>query len=134
MKPILSFLALALVPLAACSTTSGVQNGPLAGSVSFVGTTSLSHKIDANHESVEMGAAGLAVYQVELVNTDNEDLKLDVRARWFDDNDLEIDSPVRAWKVVFLPAGSSVPASDVAPNDRAVRCRMEVRMHQPLEG
>ncbi|TAH39719.1 MAG: DUF1425 domain-containing protein [Planctomycetota bacterium] len=131
MKPILA--ALLLAALAACSS-SGVQNGPLAGNVIFVGTTGLSGKVEAEHEWVDFGAGDLPVYQVELINTEDEDLKLEVRARWYDDNGIEIDSPTRVWRLVFVPAGSSVPATDVAPSIYAVRCRMEVRMHQPIEG
>lgn len=129
-------LAVSLLALgAACAgAPGGVQNGPLAGNVLFVGPTNLSRVIEANHEWVELDDTGLAVYQVELINTDNQDLKVDVRARWYDDDGLEIDSPVRAWRVLFIPAGSSMPARDVAPNAQAVRCRMEVRQHQPIEG
>lgn len=125
--------ALALLALSTACASGEVRNGPLAGSVAFVGPGDVADVLEAENQWVDFGRGDLPVYQVELVNTEDEDLKVEVRARWFDDNGIELESATRAWRLLFIPAGSSTPASDAAPNARAVRCRMEVRLHQPLE-
>jgi uncharacterized protein YcfL len=83
------------------------------------------------NERVAFGENELAVYQVEIVNRSRDAARVEYRARWFDDDGIEVDDVSRAWRPVFVPAGSSYPVRSVARNMKAVRCLVEVRMHDP---
>lgn len=127
--PIAALAALALAG-AACSS-SGVRNGPLSGAAATVGDADVDDLVELDNERVAFGENELAVYQVEIVNRSRDAVRVEYRARWFDDDGIEVEDVTRAWRPVFVPAGSSYPVRSVARNMKAVRCLVEVRMHDP---
>ena len=127
-------LAAALCALAlaggACSS-SGVHNGPLSGAATTVGDPAVNDLIELGRERVTFGENDLAVYQFEIFNRGRESVRVEYRARWFDDDGIEIEDASRTWSPVFVSAGSSHPVRSVARSMKAVRCVVEVRMHDP---
>jgi uncharacterized protein YcfL len=128
--PIAAALCALALAGAACSS-SGVRNGPLSGAASTVGAGDVDDLIELRNERVAFGDNQLAVYQVEIFNDSRDEARVEYRARWFDDDGIEIEDVTRSWRPVFVPAGSSYPVRSVARNMRAVRCVVEVRMHDP---
>ncbi|HEX9792686.1 MAG TPA: YcfL family protein [Planctomycetota bacterium] len=127
---LLSFAAGAV--LAACSAPNAYENTDSSGSVRFVGAPSVDGWVEALDARTGRADSGLAVYQVDLYNRTAARLALESRARWFDEQGLEIEQPTRHWEVVFIPAGSREPVRSTAPNASAERCEMEIRAHQPI--
>ncbi|MDA1260710.1 MAG: DUF1425 domain-containing protein [Planctomycetota bacterium] len=125
------FAALCAAALAAACSSPGVHSGPLSGQAVTVGQDDVSDLIDLDNERVAFGGNDLAVYQVEVVNRTRGALRLEYRARWFDDDGIEVDDATRTWKPIFVSGSSSFPVRSVARNMRAVRCVMEVRSHNP---
>jgi len=125
----LPFLILLCVLLgtAACSS-AGVQNGPLSGSARYVGDDDIEDIIDLSTERISFGRSDFAVYQVELQNQDEDDVRIEYRARWFDAEGIEMESVTRSWKKVYVVGRSHQPVTSVAPNMEAVRCELEVRI------
>ena len=122
---------LTLTGLVACSS-NGVHNGDLSGAARPVGDSDIEDVIEFGDERVSYGRAEFAVYQVELINDDSDDVRIEYRARWFDDDGIEVESVVRSWRPVFIPAGSHQPVRSTAPNMQAVRCEVEVRLYDPM--
>jgi len=132
MKALLKLIPLvALAGLVACSS-AGVRNGDLSGDARLVGDSDIGGIIERQDQRISFGRSDFAIYQVDLVNTDNDDVRVEYRARWFDADGIEVQSVVRSWKVVFIPAGSHQPITSTAPNMEAVRCEVEVRLYQPM--
>lgn len=127
--PLLAVLCAAA--LAASCSSSGVRNGPLSGQAVTVGQDEVGDLVDLDNERVAFGDNDLAVYQVEVVNRTRGALRLEYRARWFDDDGIEIDDATQTWKPIFVSGSSSFPVRSVARNMRAVRCTVEVRSHNP---
>lgn len=125
------FAALCAAALAAACSSPGVHNGPLSGEAVTVGQDEINDMIELDHERVAFGDNDLAVYQVEVVNRTRGALRLEYRARWFDDDGIEVDDATRTWKPIFVSGSSSFPVRSVARNMRAVRCVVEVRSHNP---
>ncbi len=115
---------------AACSS-AGVRNGPLSGAATTVGDPEVDSLVELANERVAFGENELAVYQVEIVNRTRDSVRVEYRARWFDDDGIEIDDATRGWRPVFVSAGSSHPVRTVARNMQAVRCLIEIRKHDP---
>ncbi len=129
-SPLALLLAGALVAsLAACSS-SGVSNGVLSGQTQAVGG-GISDLIELENERVTFGKNELPVYQVEVVNDADRDLRLEYRSRWYDADGIEVRDVTRAWQPLFLPEDSSAPIRSVAPSLDAVRAVIEVRLHDP---
>lgn len=123
--------AMCAAALAAACSSSGVRNGPLSGESVTVGEDEVSDLVELENERVAFGDNDLAVYQVEVVNRTRGALRLEYRARWFDDDGIEIDDATRSWKPIFVSGSSSFPVRAVARNMKAVRCVIEVRSHDP---
>jgi uncharacterized protein YcfL len=121
----------ALVGLVACSA-SGVRNGDLSGAARPVGDPDIEDVVEFENERIAFGRSDLAVYQVEIVNDDDDDLRIEYRARWFDADGIEVDSVVRSWRPLFIPGGSHQPIRSNAPSMEAVRCEIEVRLYEPM--
>ncbi len=128
--PFLAALCALALAGAACSS-SGVRNGPLSGAAATVGDPEVEDLIELQNERVAFGDNQLAVYQVEIANQSRDAARVEYRARWFDDDGIEIEDVTRSWRPVFVPAGSSYPVRSVARNMKAVRCLVEVRLHNP---
>lgn len=123
--------ALLAAALAAACSSSGVRNGPLSGEAVTIGQDEIGDQVELANERVAFGENDLAVYQVEIVNLTRGALRLEYRARWFDDDGIEIDDVTRSWRPIFVSGSSSFPVHSVARNMRAVRCVVEVRSHDP---
>ncbi len=128
--PLLTALLGLALTSAACSS-SGVHNGPLSGEAVTVGEDEVSDLVLLDNERVAFGDNDLAIYQVEIVNRTRGSLRLEYRARWFDDDGIEVDDATRSWRPIFVSGSSSFPVRSVARNMRAVRCIVEVRSHSP---
>lgn len=128
----LLIILLATTLCMACSS-EGVRNGPLMGTTRFVGDDDIESIIEKDNEHVDFAASDLAIYQVDLINADEEDVVCEVRPRWFGENGIEVKSVTRAWTPVHIAGRSSTPFSSVAPSFEAVRCEVEVRLYQPIE-
>lgn len=126
-----TFLPLALLLCIGCSS-AGVENGDLSGATRPVGDSEIEDILIFEDERIAFSRSDLAVYQVDLINDDGKDVRAEYRARWFDDDGIEVPSPVRSWRPLFIPAGSHQPVRSVAPNMEAVRCEVEVRLYQPM--
>jgi len=122
--------SLALFGLAACSS-AGVENGALSGVSRYVGDNDIEDVIELDHERIAYSRNDLAVFQVDLVNTEDEDVRVEYRARWFDQDGIQQADVARSWRPVFIPGGSSTPVNSTAPNMDAVRCEVEIRLHKP---
>ena len=96
-----------------------------------VGDPEVDDLVELENERVAFGDNDLAVYQVEIMNSSRDSVRLEYRARWFDDDGIEIDDVTRSWRPVFVPGGSSYPVRAVARNMKAVRCVVEIRLHDP---
>jgi len=119
----------AAAAFAACSS-AGVRNGPLSGRAVTIGADEISDEVELDNERIAFGDNDLAVYQVEIVNRTRGALRLEYRARWFDDDGIEIEDATRSWRPIFVSGDSSFPVRSVARNMRAVRCMIEVRSHE----
>ena len=124
---ILPFLL--LLGAAACSS-AGVENGPLSGSARFVGDEDIDEIVDLSTERIHFGRSDIAIYQVDLINQDEKDIQIEYRARWFDNDGIEVASVTRSWRKVFVPGRSHQPVTSVAPNMEAVRCELEIRLSE----
>lgn len=109
----------------------GIKNGPLSGYATTVGDSEINDLIELGRERVSFGENDLAVYQVEIFNNSREAVRVEYRARWFDDDGIEIEDAAQTWRPVFVSAGSSHPVRSVARNMKAVRCVVEIRTHDP---
>ncbi len=127
-KPLFFVFSLALFGLA-CSS-AGVQNGPLSGTARYVGDDDIDDLVELSTERIRFGRSDVAVYQVELVNRDEDDISVEYRARWYDADGIEVQNVARSWKKVFVPGRSHQPVTSVAPNMEAVRCELEVRLSE----
>jgi uncharacterized protein YcfL len=121
--------ALCAAALAAACSSPGVRNGPLSGQAVTIGSDEISDTVELDNERIAFGENDLAVYQVEIVNLTRGPLRLEYRARWYDDDGIEIDDATRSWRPIFVSGDSSFPVRSVARNMRAVRCVIEVRSH-----
>lgn len=126
--PLLAALC-AAATLAACSS-AGVRNGPLSGRAVTIGADEITDEVELDNERIAFGDNDLAVYQVEIVNRTRGALRLEYRARWFDEDGIEIEDATRSWRPIFVSGDSSFPVRSVARNMRAVRCMIEVRSHE----
>jgi uncharacterized protein YcfL len=124
-----AFCALALAG-ASCGAP-GIENGPLSGYATTVGDSDIDDMVELGRERIAFGENDLAVYQVEIFNNSREPVRVEYRARWFDDDGIEIEDASRAWRPVFVSSGSSHPVRSVARNMKAVRCVVEIRVHDP---
>jgi uncharacterized protein YcfL len=123
-------LCLGILGLAACSSP-GVRNGDLSGIGRYVGDDDIEDVIELERERIAYSRNDLAVFQVDLVNQDDKDRRVEYRARWFDPDGIEVLDAARSWRPVFVPGRSSTPVRSTAPNMEAVRCEIEVRLHRP---
>ena len=124
-----AFLLLCLPLLAACSS-AGVENGALYGRTQFAGDSRIDSMIELTGERISYTASDLAVYQVEFVNRREDALRCEYRARWFDADGIEVGDAARSWVPIFLPGRSSYPVRSTARSGAAVRCTVEVRLHE----
>ena len=125
------FATLCVAAITASCSSPGVHNGALSGEAVTVGQDEINDLVELDNERVAFGDNDLAVYPVEVVNRTRGALRLEYRARWFDDDGIEIDDATRTWKPIFVSGSSSFPVRSVARNMRAVRCVVEVRSHNP---
>jgi len=130
MKALHTLSCFALVGLVACSSP-GVENGDLSGISRYVGDNDIEDVIVLDNERIAYTRNELAIFQVDLVNQDDEDIRVEYRARWYDPNGILQNDAARSWRPVFIPGGSNTPVTSTAPNMDAVRCEVEVRLHQP---
>jgi uncharacterized protein YcfL len=121
----------ALALAAASCSEPGIKNGPLSGFATKVGDSEINDLVELGRERVSFGENDLAVYQVEIFNRSRDAVRVEYRARWFDDDGIEIDDAAQTWRPVFVSAGSSHPVRSVARNMKAVRCVVEIRTHDP---
>ena len=123
---------LALLPilasLGACSSTQA-DYGPLSGDARVVGKVS---KVELKDGRVRFDDSGLAVYQVILVNKDDDARWIEWRAQWYDLEGFQINDPARAWLRVNMQPESQVPLKSIAPSALASDCIIEIR--EPKEG
>jgi uncharacterized protein YcfL len=132
MKALLKLIPLvALTGLVACSS-NGVQNGDLSGATRTVGDSDINGVIERSDERISFTRSDFAVYQVNLTNDDNDDVRVEYRAFWYDADGIEVQSAVRSWRPLFIAAGSHHSVRSIAPNMEAVRCEIEVRLYQPM--
>lgn len=130
MNRLLTYLSpLLLLGALACSS-AGVENGPLSGTARYVGDDDIDDIIELSTERISFGRSDFAVYQVELLNEDEDNVSVEYRARWFDAEGIEVESVARSWKKVFIAGRSNSPVTSVAPNMEAVRCELEVRLSE----
>ncbi|MBT3340016.1 MAG: DUF1425 domain-containing protein [Planctomycetes bacterium] len=126
----LQLTALALVlALGACSSYEA-ENGSLFGTTTWAGAD-IDDLINRENGRVFFDKDDLAVYQVELT-TSQEDLTVEWRARWFDDQGMEIKDVTRAWRIIHMNPYAATPVRSIAPSMSGVSCRVEVRKHKSL--
>lgn len=130
MNRLLNQLAPILLLGAFACSSAGVQNGPLSGTARYVGDDDIDDIIELSTERISFGRSDFAIYQVELLNEDEDDVSVEYRARWFDSEGIEVESVARSWKKVFIAGRSHSPVTSVAPNMEAVRCELEVRLSE----
>ena len=118
-----------LVALGACSSYEA-ENGALFGTTTWAGAD-IDDLITRENGRVFFDDEDLAVYQVELT-TKQEDLTVEWRARWFDDQGMEIKDVTRAWRIVHMNAYAPTPVRSIAPSMAGVTCRIEVRKRKTL--
>jgi uncharacterized protein YcfL len=116
------FLAASL-PLAACSSVDA-DYGPLSGTASLQGEVD---DIEMSEGMIRFDDSGLAVYQMTATNTDSDEKWIEYRARWFDDQGIEVDDATRLWIRVNIQPGSDVALKSIAPNMKAVDCKIKIR-------
>lgn len=132
MKALLKLIPLlALTGLVACSA-NGVENGDLSGATRPVGQGDVEDIIEFGDERISFSRSDMAVYQVDLINRDNENVRVQYRARWYDADGIEVRSVASSWSNVYVYAGSHRSVKSVAPNMEAVRCEMEVSLYDPM--
>lgn len=130
MNRLILLLTLLLLPAFAACSSAGVENGPLSGSARYTGDDDIEDIIELDTERISFGRSDFAVYQVDLVNGDEDDVQVEYRALWFDADGIQVNSVTRSWKKVFVPGRSHTPVTSIAPNMEAVRCELEVRMSE----
>lgn len=132
MKALLKLIPLlALTGLVACSA-NGVKNGDLSGATRPVGNGDVGDIIEFGDERISFSRSDVAVYQVDLINRDDENVRVQYKAQWYDADGIEVDSVARSWSTVYVYAGSHKAVKSVAPNMEAVRCEMEVSLYDPM--
>lgn len=124
MNRILTTLLLAaIVPLASCSSVE-VENGPLSGNARIVGSIS---GVEMDDAVVRFDDSDLAVYQVMLINKNDDQTWIEYRAHWFDEGGIEVHNATRTWKRVLMQGGARQAVRSIAPSMKAVECFMEFR-------
>jgi|FLOH01.1.fsa_nt_gi uncharacterized protein YcfL len=132
MKALLKLIPLvALTGLVACSA-AGVRNGDLSGATRAVGDSDIDGIIKFGQERISFSRSDFAVYQVELINEDDDDVRVEYQAYWYDADGIEVPSVVRSWRPVFIAAGDHHSIRSSAPNMEAVRCEMKVQLSHPM--
>ncbi|MBC8403696.1 MAG: DUF1425 domain-containing protein [Planctomycetes bacterium] len=126
MNRILTLLLLAALPLAACSTVDA-ENGPLSGTARQLGSVD---NIEMTDGVIRFDDSDLAVYQVTLINQDNDQAWVEYHAWWFDEGGIEIRNPSAAWIRMNIQPGSHRAVRSVAPSMKAVRCEIQIREPQ----
>ena len=127
MKPLLTLLCFFF----SCSSV-GIEDGPLSGLTHSTGDAE--HVVELGQERVRFNDLGLAAYQVILRNTTAKKLVLEYRARWFDQDGIELTDVTRSWKPLILDGQASRPVHSLSPNAKGVHCELKVRLHQPMSG
>ncbi len=117
----------------ACSSNV-IQNGPLTGMYRFVGDDEIEDLLEVQNAAISTSISDMPVFQVDLVNVDDDAVVCQWRARWFNAQGMEISSPARSWQVLFIPAGSHQPVRSVGPSVQAMRCEIEIRLQQAVGG
>lgn len=128
-------LLLLLTPVlfvAACGSNEA-SYGPLTGTARFVGDDAVDGILELEDAQVRFTETDLAVYQVELVNYDEDQVIVEVRPNWFDEGGVRINDVTRHWEIVRVEGRSRTPYTSVAPSVKAVRCETEIRLHQPIQ-
>jgi uncharacterized protein YcfL len=129
MNRLLSVLLLSTaLPLAACASTEA-DYGPLSGNAASVGNVD---DVELRDAIIRYDNSGLAVYQVTLVNEDDEERWIEWRSRWFDLEGFEINDPSRTWQRVNMQPNGYQPLRSIAPSALATRCEVQVR--EPKDG
>lgn len=116
-------LLLLLVPAGACSTVDA-DYGPLSGTTRELGSLS---GVDLRDPRVRYDDSGMAVYQITVVNEDDEQRWVEWRARWFDEQGFEVRDPSQAWRRVSIEPNSYQPLRSIGPAPQAMRCEIEIR-------
>lgn len=74
MNRLFLLLTLLLLPAFAACSSGGVENGPLSGSARYTGDDDIEDVIELDEERISFGRSDFAVYQVDLVNRDEDDV------------------------------------------------------------
>lgn len=112
--------------LAACSS-AGVENGALSGMTRYAGDSSIDSMVALENERIDYAPSELAIYQVELLNKRESPVRCEYRARWFDQNGVQVSDAASTWVPIHLPGRSMHPVRVTARSVDAVRCLVEVR-------
>jgi uncharacterized protein YcfL len=126
MNRLLPLLLLAALPLAACSTVDA-ENGPLSGTARQLGSVD---NIEMTNGVIRFDDSDLAVYQVTLINEDNDPKWVEYHAWWSDESGIEIRNPSGAWIRLNIQPGSHRAVQSVAPSMKAVHCEIQIREPQ----
>ncbi len=126
-----SALLMAALLLGACSSNE-VTSGPLSGTSRFIGDSDIEDMVEMENGRIEFSESDLPVYQVDLINNEEEDVQAEFMSHWYDDRGVEVNDPTRGWRPIFLPGGGRHPIRVFAPSLEAVRCEVEVRLPHTL--
>jgi len=126
-----SAILMAVLLLAACSSNE-VTSGPLSGTSRFVGDSDIEDMVEMENGRIEFSESDLPVYQVDLINNDEDDVQAEYMAHWYDDRGIEVNDPTRGWRPIFIAGGGRHPIRVFAPSVEATRCEVEVRLPHPL--
>ncbi len=124
MKHLLPAVLLACaLPLASCSSAKA-EYEDLSGNAYALGGVD---DVELRDAIVRFDDSGLAVYQVRLINEDDDTRWIEWRSRWFDDQGFEVKDQADAWRRIKLFPNGEEPLRSLAPSPAATRCEVQIR-------
>ena len=90
----------------------------------------LARKLSVETAAVRREPSGFASAQVRVRNTKSEDLQIQYKFTFCDNDGMEVQPGARAWEVITIHGGESVPLSAVAPDASVSRFVVRVRRVQ----
>lgn len=78
-----------------------------------------------------IGDKGEGVFVLE--NVDNESIRISVQFKWFDQDNIQIDSAARSWEPMVIHAGELKTIKDMAPQPNAKSVRIMIRLTDDQE-
>jgi uncharacterized protein YcfL len=125
-------LLVAVVLLAGCATTSGIEaTGKPMGDPKFakhlvIHNEALAGKVIIT-DMLSRFTGGLLQVNVVLTNLTSTDKDLQYRFSWFDADNFEVEQGSRAWAPITLHGNASASLQAVAPNASVKSYKVNVR-------